>query len=77
MSLTVIPFFIIYRKQEINVFKWLKLFGEQYIGLWLPGIVLFALQEVPYMVMPLFKLQNNPIMNMQESSVTLDIVKRC
>ncbi len=60
----------------MNVFKWLKLFGDQYIGLWLPGIVLFALQEVPYMVMPLFKLQSNPIMNMQESSVTLDIFEK-
>lgn len=58
------------------MFKRLRLFGEMYIGLWLPGIVLFALQEVPYMVMPLFKPLNNPIMNMQETSVALDICEK-
>ncbi len=40
------------------------------------GLVLFALQEIPYMIMPLFKLETNPIMNMQESSVVLDICEK-
>lgn len=56
--------------------RWCKLFGEQYLGFWILGLVLFALQEVPYMVMPLFHLENNPIMNMQESSVLLDICEK-
>lgn len=58
------------------MFKWIKLFGNQYIGFWILGLVCFALQEIPYMVMPLFKLVNNPIMNMQESSVILDICEK-
>ncbi len=56
--------------------KWVKLFGNQYIGFWFLGLVLFALQEVPYMLMPLFKLENNPIMNMQESSAALDVCEK-
>lgn len=58
------------------MFRWLKIFGDQYIGFWILGIVLFALQEVPYMVMPLLNLENNPIMDMQESSVILDICEK-
>ncbi len=56
--------------------KWVKLFGNQYIGFWFLGLVLFALQEVPYMLMPLFKLENNPIMNMRESSAALDACEK-
>lgn len=56
--------------------RWCKLFGEQYFGFWILGLVLFALQEVPYMVMPLISLENNPIMNMQESSVFLDVCEK-
>ncbi len=58
------------------MFRWLKIFGDQYIGFWIPGIVLFALQEVPYMIMPFLHPENNPIMNMQESSVPLDICEK-
>ena len=56
--------------------KWIKLFGNQYLGFWVIGLVLFALQEIPYMIMPLFKLETNPIMNMQESSVVLEICEK-
>lgn len=56
--------------------KWFKLFGSQYIGFWIIGLALFALQEAPYIAMPLFKLKSNPIMNMQESSVILDIAEK-
>ena len=48
--------------------KWIKLFSNQYFGFWLLGLVLFTIQEIPYMVMPLFKLKTNPIMNMTETS---------
>ena len=34
--------------------RWIKLFGNQYLGFWVLGLVLFALQEIPYMLMPLF-----------------------
>lgn len=56
--------------------KWIKIGGNQYLGFWILGLVLFALQEVPYMVMPLLKLANNPIMNMRESSIALDICEK-
>ena len=56
--------------------KWIKLWENQYLGFWIFGFVLFALQEIPYMVMPLFHLETNPIMNMQESSIALDICEK-
>lgn len=56
--------------------KWFKLFGEQYFGFWILGLALFAIQEIPYMIMPLFHLESNPIMNMQESSMVLDICEK-
>ncbi len=56
--------------------KWFKLFGNQYFGFWFLGLVLFALQEVPYMIMPFFQLDSNPIMTMQESSAVLNICEK-
>ena len=56
--------------------RWVRLFGNQYLGFWMPGLVLFAVQEIPYMLMPLFHLETNPIMNMTETSVTLDICEK-
>lgn len=56
--------------------KWVKLFGNQYLGFWILGLVLFAVQEIPYILMPLFKLETNPVMNMQESSVILNLCEK-
>lgn len=56
--------------------RWFKLFGDQYLGFWLPELVLFLLQEVPYMVMPLFRPETNPIMQMTETSMTLDLCEK-
>lgn len=56
--------------------KWLKITENQYFGFWMLGLVLFALQEVPYMLMPFLKLKTNPIMNMQESFVFLDVCEK-
>ena len=56
--------------------RWMKLFGDQYFGFWILGLVLFAIQEIPYMVMPLFHLETNPIMNMAESSAALDVCEK-
>ena len=52
---------------------WIKLFGSQYFGFWGLGLVCFLLQELPYLVMLLFPLHTNPIMQMQESSALLDL----
>lgn len=54
------------------MFRWLRLSGRQYLGFWVLGLVLFALQELPYMVMPLVRLEKNPIMEMSESSLFLE-----
>jgi len=56
--------------------RWIKLLGNQYLGFWILGLVLFLIQEIPYMVMPLFKLETNPIMNMQEASDILDVCEK-
>jgi hypothetical protein len=56
--------------------RWVKLFGNQYLGFWVLGLVLFAIQEIPYMLMPLFHLETNPIMNMTETSVALDACEK-
>lgn len=58
------------------MFKFLRLFGNHCFGFWIFGLLLFAVQEIPYMVMPLFKLQTNPIMNMTESSSFLDMFEK-
>ena len=56
--------------------RWFKLFGYQYLGFWALGLVLFAIQEIPYMLMPLFRLKTNPIMNMRETSAALDACEK-
>lgn len=62
--------------KEFIMIRWYKITENQYFGFWMMGLLLFALQEVPYMVMPLIKLGSNPIMNMQESSVLLNICEK-
>lgn len=56
--------------------RWFKLFGDQYFGFWVLGLVLFAVQEIPYILMPLFHLKTNPIMNMTETSTALDFCEK-
>ena len=56
--------------------RWFRLFGDQYLGFWVLGLVLFALQEIPYLLMPLFHLETNPIMNMTETSAVLDVCEK-
>ncbi len=56
--------------------RWCKLFGNQYLGFWLLGLILFAIQEIPYMLMSLFHLETNPIMNMTETSSMLDVCEK-
>ena len=55
---------------------WFRMFGKQYFGFWALGIVLFALQEIPYMLMPFFHPETNPIMNMTETSAALDMCEK-
>ena len=45
--------------------KLFHLFKNYYLGISFVGIIAFAIQEIPYMIMPIIKLKSNPIMNMQ------------
>ncbi len=56
--------------------RWFTLLGDQYFGFWGLGLVLFAIQEIPYMLMPLFHLDANPIMTMTETSAALNICEK-
>lgn len=58
------------------MFKWFKIIKNQYFGLWLIGLLLFAIQEIPYMIMPLIHLEANPIMDMPTNSLFLDICEK-
>ncbi len=58
------------------MFKWLKIIKNQYLGLWLLGLLMFAIQELPYMIMPLIPLATNPVMEMPNSSVILDVFEK-
>ena len=55
------------------MFKWVRVVGKQYLGCWLIGVLLFAIQEIPYMIMPLLHLEPNPIMTMPTNSMVIDI----
>lgn len=52
--------------------RWFRLFGQQQLGFWALGLLLFVIQEIPYLVMPLFRLEQNPLMTMPESSLALE-----
>ena len=45
--------------------KFVRLFGNYYLGISFAGIIAFLIQEIPYMIMPLINPASNPIMNMQ------------
>lgn len=58
------------------MFRAIRLFKDQYLGFWILGVLLFAVQELPYMIMPFLKLQENPIMNLKNSYTSLDIAEK-
>lgn len=58
------------------MFKWFKIFKNQYLGFWAIGLLLFAIQEIPYMVMPLLHLETNPVMEMPTNSLFIDVCEK-
>lgn len=58
------------------MFKWFKIVKSQYFGFWGIGILLFVIQEIPYMIMPLLHLENNPIMEMPTRVLFLDVLEK-
>jgi flavin reductase (DIM6/NTAB) family NADH-FMN oxidoreductase RutF len=35
--------------------RWFKIYGNQYLGFWALGLVLFAVQEIPYINAPIIE----------------------
>ena len=56
--------------------KWLRITQNQYIGFFALGLALFILQELPYIVMPLVSLPSNPLMEMQDKSLFLNVIEK-
>lgn len=56
--------------------KWIRITENQYLGFWILGLVLFIIQEIPYMAMPFMHLETNPIMEIQEKSIILNICEK-
>lgn len=54
------------------MFRWFRLLGQQHLGFWALGLLLFLIQEIPYLIMPLIRMDANPIMTMPESSLVLE-----
>ena len=56
--------------------KWFRVTKNQYLGFFAIGLVLFMLQELPYIIMPLIPLEANPLMEMQDKSVILNVAEK-
>lgn len=56
--------------------KWFKIVKNQYFGLWIVGPLLFMVQEIPYMLMPLLNLESNPVMQMPVHSPSLNVCEK-
>jgi hypothetical protein len=56
--------------------RWFRLTRNQNIGFFALGFVFLILQELPYIVMPLIPLQSNPLMEMSDRSMALNIAEK-
>jgi len=56
--------------------KWVRLSKNQYFGFFAPGLIFFALQELPYMAMLSIPLKSNPLMEMQDKSAVLNTIEK-
>ena len=56
--------------------KWFKITQNQYLGFFALGLVLFVLQEMPYIIMLLIPLHANPLMEMQDKSAILNMIEK-
>ena len=55
--------------------KFIHLFKNYYLGISFIGIAAFVIQEIPYIVMPIFKPASNPIMNMTNEIKWIETVQ--
>lgn len=55
--------------------KFVHLFKNYYLGISIIGVIVFVIQEIPYIIMPLVKPESNPIMNMQNEIKWVETVQ--
>ena len=55
--------------------KFIHLFKNYYLGISFIGIAAFVIQEIPYIVMPIFKPVSNPIMSMTNEIKWIETVQ--
>ena len=55
--------------------KFIHLFKNYYFGISFIGIAAFVIQEIPYIVMPIFKPVSNPIMSMTNEIKWIETVQ--
>ena len=58
-----------------NMIKFIHLFKNYYLGISFIGIAAFVIQEIPYIVMPIFKPASNPIMSMTNEIKWIETVQ--
>ena len=56
--------------------KWIRLYKDMYFGLFFLGFAVFLMQELPYIIMPLIKLNSNPLMEMTRPYPILNIFEK-
>ena len=56
--------------------KWFRITETLYIGFFALGLAFFVLQEMPYIIMPLIRMEANPLMEMQDKSAVLNVVEK-
>ena len=55
--------------------KFIHLYKNYYLGISFIGIAAFVIQEIPYIVMPIFKPASNPIMSMTNEIKWIETVQ--
>ncbi|MCL2114608.1 MAG: hypothetical protein FWH29_00120 [Methanobrevibacter sp.] len=58
------------------VIKWFKIHKNIYFGLFSLGLFFFLFQEIPYIIMPLVELANNPLMEMIDTYPILNLFEK-
>ena len=56
--------------------KWFGLTQNQYFGFFAIGLGLFALQQLPYIIMPFISMEANVLMEMQDKSALLNVIEK-
>jgi hypothetical protein len=56
--------------------RWFKIYKDYFCAFWLPGVMFFLIQELPYAVMPFLSLPANPLMEMKTAFPLLEIFEK-